>query len=81
MKKLPLLTILIVLTIFQASCMTLKALELEFTTPSRVHCISDGIVIYDGTPSGVLIDGSATYIEDERTGKMLQTEANCTYYY
>jgi len=81
MKKLSLLIILMVLTTIQTGCMNLKAMQMEFTTPSRVHCILDGIVIYNGTPSGVMADGYFTYIQDEKTGQMLKTEAKCTYYY
>lgn len=75
------LILILTLTIFLSNCMTIKALEMELTTPSRVLCISEGKVIYDGTPSGVLEDRSFTYIEDKRTGQMLKTQANCTYYY
>lgn len=75
------LTLILTLTILLSNCMTIKALEMELTTPIRVLCVSEGKVIYDGTPSGVLEDGPITYIEDERTGQMLKTQANCTYYY
>jgi len=75
------LTLILILALFLSNCMTIKALEMELTTPSRVLCISEGGVIYDGTPSGVLEDGPITYIEDEKTGQMLKTQANCTYYY
>jgi len=67
--------------IFLTSCMTLKALETQFKTPSRVQCIAEGKVIYDGTPSRVLAGKRFTYIEDEITGQMIKTEAVCTYYY
>jgi len=75
------LALILTLTVFLSNCMTIKALEMELTTPSRVKCISGGKVIYDGTPSGVLEDGPVTYIEDEKTGQMLKTQADCTYYY
>jgi len=75
------LTLILTLTAFLSNCMTIKALEMEFTTPSKVICISDGKVIYDGTPSGVLEDRDFTYIEDKKTGQLLKTQANCTYYY
>lgn len=74
------LTLILILT-FLTSCMTLKAIEMELKTPSRVLCISDGEVVYDGTPSGVSKDGSFTYIEDKDTGQMLKTTASCTHYY
>jgi len=75
------LTLILTLTIILSNCMTIKALEMELTTPTRVLCISDGEVVYDGTPSRVLEDGPLTYIEDKKTGQMLKTQANCTYYY
>jgi len=75
------LTLILTLTLFLPNCMTLKALEMELTTPSRVYCVSDGKVIYDGTPNGVLEDGAFTYIEDEKTGRLIKTTATCTYYY
>ena len=75
------LTLILTLTVFLSNCMTMKALKMELTTPSRVICISEGIVVYDGIPSGVSEDGPITYIEDKKTGQMLKTQANCTYYY
>jgi len=75
------LTFILTLTLFLSNCMTFKAIEMEFKTPYRVQCISEGKVIYDGTPSGVLKDGDLTYIEDMKTGQLLKTQADCTYYY
>jgi len=75
------LILILALTIFQTNCMTLQALEMEFTLPTRVKCVAEGEVVYDGTPSGVLRDGSSTYIKDMKTGKRIKTQATCTYYY
>lgn len=81
MLKLSLILFLTLLTISQTNCMTIKALEMELTTPSRVICVLGGKVIYDGIPSGVLEGGRFTYIEDNKTGQMLKTQADCTSYY
>jgi len=75
------LTFILTLALLLSNCMTIKALETQFQTPARVKCFSEGAVIYDGVPSGVLEEGNLTYIEDRKTGQLIKTQANCTYYY